>query len=152
MIRSFQPSDTENVVAFHERVLRETGAFAPGLWNDDMKNIEEVYIRSGGCFILLEEENSLLAMGALRIICPTEAEIKRMRVEPSRQRQGLGQQVLDNLLSRAKERGIDRVILDTTEVQRAAQQFYQKNGFVEYKRGRWNDLTLIFYEKRLRRT
>ncbi|HEX3043347.1 MAG TPA: GNAT family N-acetyltransferase [Bacillota bacterium] len=132
--RSFRKEDTEKVIEFHERVLRGTGTFVPGPWNDDMKNIEEVYIRPGGCFVLTEEGASIIAMGALKILSDTEAEIKRMRVEPSRQRRGLGQQILDYLLSHAKKQEIQRVILDTTELQKAAQRFYEKNQFVEYGR------------------
>lgn len=89
-------------------------------------------------------------MGALRILSPTEAEIKRMRVEPSRQHQRLGQSILDHLLAHARSRGIARVILDTSELQKPAQAFYEKNGFVEYGRSEWNGITLILYERMLR--
>lgn len=61
MIRDYEEKDREKVIEFHERILRETGAFVPGSWNDDMKNIEEVYIRPGGCFVLIEENNSIFA-------------------------------------------------------------------------------------------
>jgi N-acetylglutamate synthase-like GNAT family acetyltransferase len=112
-----------------------------------MKNIEEAYIRPGGCFALIEENNSILAMGALKIISEKEAEIKRMRVETFLQRQGLGQIILDYLLQNAKRKGIKAYNLDTSELQIAAQHFYIKNGFIEYKRNRWNNITIIFYEK-----
>jgi GNAT superfamily N-acetyltransferase len=147
--RNFKKEDTEMIIKFHERVLIETGGFLPpgGSYDDDMKNIEEVYIKPGGCFVLIEEGNSLIAMGALKIISNNEAEIKRMRVEPSRQRQGLGQKIIDYLLSHAKNRGIKRVILDTSMLQKAAQQFYEKNLFVEYDRQAWDGITFILYER-----
>jgi len=146
MIRAYNKKDKDNVVKFHERILRETGAYLPGPWDNDLQNIEDVYICPGGCFILVEENDTIQAMGALRIVSEEVAEIKRMRVETSLQRQGLGQKVFDVLLQHAKRHGIKRIILDTSELQVAAQQFYQKNGFTEYKKGTWNDITIIFYE------
>jgi len=51
------------------------------------------------------------------------------------------------LLSYAKERGIERVVLDTTELQETARRLYVKNGFAEYNRRKWNDIDVIYYEK-----
>ena len=114
----------------------------------DATNVQkEVYINSGGCFVLIEENESIQAMGALKIISEKVAEIKRMRVETSLQRQGLGQKILDYLILHAKKHGVERIILDTSELQEAAQYFYIKNGFIEYNRKKWNDIIIIFYEK-----
>ena len=146
MIRDFKNKDTKKVAEFHKRILSETGAYIPGPWDEDMKNIEDVYIRPGGRFVLIEENNSIQAMGAIKVISEKVAEIKRMRVETSLQRQGLGQKILDYLLSYAKKQGFERIILDTSDLQEAAQNFYIKNGFIEYNRKKWNDITIIFYE------
>ena len=147
MIRNYNEQDKEKVIEFHKRIMIEASAYLPGPWDDDLSDIEAVYVRPGGCFVLIEEDNAILAMGALKIISNTVAEIKRMRVETSLQRRGFGQEIMDHLMQHAKLMGIKRVILDTTEVQIAAQNFYEKNGFIEYKRGKWNDIIIIFYEK-----
>ena len=146
MIRDFVSSDTEKVVEFHKRILNETGAYIPGRWDEDLSNIEDVYINPGGCFIIIEHNNEIQAMGALKGISEKIAEVKRMRVETSLQRQGFGQKILDYLLSYAKEQGYERIILDTTNFQETAQNFYIKNGFTEYDRKELNDMTIIFYE------
>jgi len=147
MIRSYTEKDNEAISYFHKRILGETGAYIPSPWDSDLSNIEEVYVRPGGCFILIEDGGAIKAMGALKIISDKDAEIKRMRVETSLQRQGLGQKIYDYLIHHAKSKGIERVILDTSELQNAAQNFYIKNGFSEYKRSKWNDINIIFYEK-----
>jgi len=149
MIRNYEEKDQAAVTEFHIRILSETGAYIPGLYNDDLENIEEVYINPGGCFVLIEENDTIQAMGALKIISEKAAEIKRMRVETSLQRQGFGQKIFNHLISYAKNRGVERVILDTSDLQEAAQHFYIKNGFTEYNRKKWNDITIIFYEKYL---
>ena len=152
ILRNYEPRDSKNVVEFHERVLKETGAFSPGPWNDDMLNIADVYINPGGLIIIVESNGSLIGMGALKIISENEAEIKRMRVDKSEQRKGIGQKIINHLLSHAENKGINRVILDTTEIQKQAQQFFLKNGFKEYGQSRWNGLALILYEKKLSAT
>ena len=69
-----------------------------------------------------------------------------MRVETSLQRQGLGQKFLTTYFC-MKNCGIERIILDTTDLQKAAQNFYIKNNFIEYGRKKWNGITMILYEK-----
>lgn len=150
IFRNYENTDSKKVLEFHEQVLKDTGVFASGPWNEDMLNIEDVYIKPGGLFIIVENNDSLIGMGALKIISAKEAEIKRMRVEKSLQRKGIGQNILNHLLSHAKNKGVKRIILDTTELQKSAQQFYLKNGFKEYGQSSWNDLVLILYEKILK--
>ena len=146
MIRDFVYNDTEKVIEFHKRILSETGAYISGRWDEDLYNIEDVYIRPGGCFLIIEHNDEIQAMGALKIISDKVAEIKRMRVETSLQRQGFGQKILDYLLSYAKKQGLERIILDTTNLQEAAQNFYIKNGFKEFNRKELIDMVIIFYE------
>ena len=149
ILRNFEHRDSKKALDFHELVLKDTGAFAPGPWNDDMGNIEEVYIKPGGIFIIAEESNAIIGIGALRILSHEKAEIKRMRVEPLLQRKGIGQKILDYLLFHAEEKGIKRVILDTTELQKSAQRFYLKNDFTEYGKSYWNGLKIFLFEKYL---
>ena len=54
MIRDFVCSDIEKVFEFHKRILCETGAYIIGRWDEDLYNIEDVYICPGGCFIIIE--------------------------------------------------------------------------------------------------
>ena len=148
LLREFQPADAKQVFALHERALEATGAFTKrGPWDHDLENIEEIYVRPGGCFYVIEEANAIIAMGALKRHAKGEGEIKRMRVAPEKQRQGLGQQLLNVLLETAKERGILKIILDTTNQQSAAQKFYVKNGFRETRREKLRTMTVIYYER-----
>ena len=86
MIRKYVDTDKDSVAEFHKRILGETGAYIPGPWDDDLQNIEDVYVRPGGCFVLIEESGAIQAMGTLKIVSNKVAEIKRMRVETSLQR------------------------------------------------------------------
>lgn len=149
VLRKYLPADRAQVVDLHERALLATGALVEHGMDDDLRNIEETYVRPGGCFYVMDEDGAVIAMGALRLHGNDEGEIKRMRVEPSQQHRGYGQTVLDALIKAAKNRGISRLYLDTTSQQTAAQKFYEKNGFQEFRRQKLQRMTVIYYEMSL---
>ena len=147
-LRKFQPTDAEQVFALHEKALRATGAFTNrGPWDQDLANIEKIYVQPGGCFYVVEENGAIIGMGALKRHENGEAEIKRMRIAPRKQRSGLGQMIFDALLNAAADQDICRIFLDTTNQQVAAQKFYEKNGFKEYRREKLRTMTVIYYER-----
>ena len=149
-IREYQAADQTDVWNLHNLALEGTGAhLGNGPWDDDLKQVETVYLSNGGTFLIGRCKGRVVAMGALKRTSPTRAEIKRMRVHPDHQRRGYGQAILDALLSRAKQLDCQVVHLDTTTLQTAAQRLYEKNGFHETGRKRIDHLTVIFYEKTL---
>jgi len=88
-------------------------------------------------------------MGALRKESQDTGEIKRMRVHPDFQKRGFGQKILTLLEKKAKGLGYKKLILDTTEIQIHAQNFYKKNRYKEISRRFISRLNLenIHYEK-----
>ena len=86
-----------------------------------------------------EEVGELVAMGALKELTPTTAtegghgELKSMRSSARHLRQGAAQAILTELLTLARERGYERVSLETgsTPPFDAAIAMYRRFGFVE---------------------
>jgi hypothetical protein len=79
-IRRYQPGDNGAVRELHVLALQPTGAiWDDGPWDQDLENIEGVYLANRGEFLVGTQEDRLVAMGALRCIDDTRAEIKRMR-------------------------------------------------------------------------
>ncbi len=149
-IRQYRNSDRDQVIALHVLALQPTGTEARGgAWDEDLENIEAVYLHNGGEFLVGERNGEILAMGALRKVSSSLAEIKRMRVHPHWQRQGLGQLFLDRLQMRAIELGYTKLCLDTSLQLTAAQALYRKNGFVELGRTVLSGLDAILFEKQL---
>jgi ribosomal protein S18 acetylase RimI-like enzyme len=150
IIRRYLPSDHDAVWKLHKLALQETGAFLDdGPWNDDFDRIEDIYIQSGGEFLVGELDGRIIVMGALKPIRPGVAEVKRMRVHPDFQRRGLGQMMLSILEVRARELGFHRLVLDTSTVQKAAWSLYRKNDFRETGRRKVRHLEVIDFEKDL---
>jgi GNAT superfamily N-acetyltransferase len=149
-IRLFDLADTADVLSLHQRALAPTGAYAgEGPWDEDLLQIEQVYIQPVGTFLVGTLEGRLVAMGALKRTDSATAEIKRMRVEPAYQRQGYGQAVLSALEQCARELTIKRLFLDTGVVQSAAQRLYEKNGYSPFATGDFHGIPIIYYEKQL---
>jgi GNAT superfamily N-acetyltransferase len=147
-IRRYRPSDKRAVRRLHDDALNEVGAhLGAGPWDDDLDDIEGVYLDSGGEFLVGILEGEVVAMGAIRRVSPDAAEVKRMRVRPGLQGRGYGQTLLDALHRRAANLDYTTLHLDTTVQQRAARHLYTKNGYREAGRGKVGPFDCVFYER-----
>lgn len=149
-IRRYRPQDKAAVWDLHNVALHQVGAHAGnGPWDDDLHDIEGVYLKAGGDFLVGELGGTIVAMGAIRPTSQTRAEVKRMRVAPQYQRRGFGQAMLTALEEAAKRLGFETLHLDTTVKQVAAQRLYEKNGFKQVGRAELAGFECILYEKRV---
>jgi GNAT superfamily N-acetyltransferase len=132
----------------HDDALNEVGAhLGAGPWDEDLDDIEGVYLGSGGEFLVGILKGEVVAMGAIKRVSPDAAEVKRMRVRPGLQGRGYGQAMLDALHRRAADLGYTSLHLDTTVQQRAARSLYLKNGYREVRRGSLGPFECVFYER-----
>ena len=118
-----------------------------GPWYDDLREIQEVYLRGGGEFLVGIVDGEIVAMGAVKKTSEDRAEIKYMRVSPEFQQRGFGQIILVNLERRAAETGYATLHLDTAVRQKAARRLYESNGYRETYRDTKGPLDCVFYEK-----
>ena len=147
-IRRYETSDKRAVRRLHDDALNEVGAhLGNGSWDEDLDEIEDVYLESGGEFLVGVVDGEVVAMGALRRLPSDAAEIKRMRVRPGLQGRGYGQAMLDALHRRAAELGYSTLRLDTTVQQRVARRLYLRNGYREVGRGSIGPFWCVFYER-----
>ncbi|WP_027545521.1 GNAT family N-acetyltransferase [Bradyrhizobium sp. WSM2254] len=150
VFRRFESADTDDVWHLHRTASEDVGVCGPeGKWEDDLRNIGEAYIASGGDFILAHIGSRLVAMAGLRPIDDDVAELKRMRVDPALQGRGLGRRILGALEARAVVLEFRSIVLDTTTIQVGAQRLYESSGYVRRKEGMRHGYPVIFYEKRL---
>ena len=158
-LRRYTSADQEAVEHLHVFAIQQAGAYlGRGPWDDDVYAIEEVYLKNQGEFLIGECDGLLVAMGALKRTSLEYAEIKRMRVHPEYQGRGYGQLILDALETRARALGYQTLHLDTSILQIPAQRLYEKNGYREVGRDKYQQqagrdtyqqLEVILYEKQL---
>ncbi|WP_426441176.1 GNAT family N-acetyltransferase [Bradyrhizobium genosp. P] len=150
IFRRFDSADADNVWHLHRTASEDVSVCGPeGTWEDDLRNIGEVYIGSGGDFMLAHIGCRLAAMGGLKPIDDGVVELKRMRVDPAFQRRGLGRRILGELESRAVALEFKSIVLDTTTIQVGAQRLYESAGYVRRRKGMLHGYAVICYEKRL---
>jgi len=150
IFRRFESGDADDVWHLHRAASEDGGARGPeGAWEDDLRNIGEVYISSGGDFLLAHIGSRLVAMGGLKPVDADVAQLTRMRVDPAFRRRGFGRRLLRELESRAVAAGFKRIVLDTTMIQLGAQRLYEAADYVRRREGTLHGYAVIFYEKRL---
>ena len=102
IIRRYHAADHDAVWELHNLALLDVGAHpGNGSWDDDLHQVETVYIAEGGDFFVGVVDERVVAMGALKRLSGNQAEICRMRVQPSLQRRDLGREMLLALEQRA---------------------------------------------------
>jgi GNAT superfamily N-acetyltransferase len=147
-IRRYESGDKRAVRRLHDDALNEVGAhLGTGPWDEDLDDIEGVYLGSGGEFLVGILEGDVVAMGAIKRDSPDVAEVRRMRVRSDLQGRGYGQAMLDALHRRAAGLGYSTLHLDTTVQQRVARRLYLKNGYREVGRGSIGPFDCIYYER-----
>jgi putative acetyltransferase len=95
--------------------------------NPDLDEIATSY--ANGIFLVAWLDDEIIGTGAFKPHSATQVEIVRMSVKKDLRRQGIGRQILDELLRRAAQAGYEEVILETTETWQDVIDFYLSYGF-----------------------
>lgn len=96
---------------------------------------EERFTRErGGAFVALvdDEQDAVIATGAVRRFDDRTAEFKRIWAHPERRGERLASRMLERLEERARELGYGRAYLTTGPRQPAADRLYRRSGFTPH--------------------
>jgi putative acetyltransferase len=96
----------------------------------DIATIAKYQPPNGG-LLLAFEDTVPVGTGCTRRIAPDTCEIKRMWVDPSYRRGGVGRAMLDRLIAAARTAGYQRMWLDSPDFATAAHNLYRSSGFME---------------------
>src|SRR5712691_12433612 len=83
-----------------------------------------------GRLLLSFDDDAAVGIAFMRRIGSRTAEIKRMHVQPSHRRAGMGWVMLDRLIAEARTVGYARIRLDSPDFMTAAHGLYRSSGFV----------------------
>lgn len=90
------------------------------------------YIHQSDIYVF-ELENKMIAVFALQTISSDTVEIKNIALDTAFQGQGIGQELLKDAISRAKEKGFKKIIIGTGDAGIKQLYLYQKVGFEIYE-------------------
>ena len=115
-----------DLAAYHQREMHR--ASPPGTdFALDVSGLEKDGITIMGAW----EEQSLIAIGALKRLPDGQAELKSMRTHPDHLGKGAASAILEALIAMAAQEGFDRLSLETgtAEAFQPAIKLYTKRGF-----------------------
>lgn len=133
-LRPADNKDCENLTRLVYGVLKEYGLKPdPACTDDDIKDIESSYFNRGGTFHVLEaEDSSIIGAYGLYPMDGRTCELRKMYLDKAHRGKGLGKFLLEDALSKAKQCGFERMILETASVLKEAIALYKSYGFIEY--------------------
>ncbi len=126
-IAPFRAQDQDAARALILAGLTERWGVLDPTRNPDLNDIAATY--ADGVFLCAWSDAVLIGTGALVPRGSDTAEIVRMSVARDWRRHGVGRRLAEALLATAQERGVRRLILETTETWSDAIAFYRRLGF-----------------------
>lgn len=115
----------------------------------DLMEIELVYLRGGGEFLLGFIGKQLVAMGGFKRLSEISAELRRMRIARELQGKGYGTQLLRELERRAVQSGIRTLRLETARRRPLTLEFYRQHGYQKTGQGCYGAVETIQFSKAL---
>ncbi|MFC1793379.1 GNAT family N-acetyltransferase [Planctomycetota bacterium] len=133
-LRPANNKDSSNIADLVYGILREYGLKpAPESTDADIKDIEHTYFKRGGAFYVLEtEDSSIIGAYGLYPVEEHTCELRKMYLHKAHRGKGLGKLLMEDALSKAKQLGFERMVLETASVLKEAIALYKSYGFIEY--------------------
>ena len=113
----------------------------------DLRAIEQIYINSGGEFLIGLLDGVVIAMGGFQRLSDQSAELRRMRIRRDLQDQGYGSQLLKELERLAFQSGIHILSFETAKARPLTLEFYRKHGYQETGGGFYGEVETIHFQK-----
>lgn len=146
----YQPEYQEPMLALHRRALE---GFTLGLSQQrdeaDLRAIDEIYLRSGGEFLLGFIDERLVAMGGFQRLSESAAELRRMRIARDLQGQGYGTLLLRELERRAFRCGVRTLSLEAARRRPLTLEFYRRHGYQETGQSSYGAVETVQFSKTL---
>jgi GNAT superfamily N-acetyltransferase len=97
--------------------------------DDEMANLPGIFVPPRGCFLVALDGERVVGCVALKPLGATDAELKRMYVQPEYRGQQIGWRLVEALIAAARAAGYTKVILDSHYSMSSAHRVYQGAGF-----------------------
>lgn len=114
-------------------------------FQDELEELPGEYSPSDGAILLAKDDNQTVGSVALRKIDEITCEMKRLYVKPEYRSEGLGRKLAKSIIEEAKDKGYEKMKLDTLTTLKEANELYRSLGFEECEPYRYNPLEDALY-------
>jgi putative acetyltransferase len=141
-IRRYRPSDQGAVIGLFREFMWELAppelgeqfqAYIERAIDEELGRIEEYYFarERQGFWVAEDGEMSRRIIGMVGVERHSDdaAELRRMAVEKTQRRKGIGRQLLAHAEAFSRQQGYARIVLSTSELQTAATRLYESSGY-----------------------
>ena len=138
MIRPYGPADRTAVIALfrafmHEltppRLQREFSDYVEQAIRDELSRIDHYYLGRDGQGFWVADEAGVIGMVGIERHARDTAELRRMAVDATHRRRGIGRALLAAAEDFCRRHGYHRIILSTSELQAPARRLYESSGY-----------------------
>jgi putative acetyltransferase len=117
-------------------------------FEDELEKLPGEYVAAAkGAFLVADGGDGLVGCVALRAFSAESCEMKRLYVDPRARGGGLGRQLVESVLDRARSFGYETMLLDTLPSMQTAQALYREIGFVETQPYRNNPVAGVTFHE-----
>jgi ribosomal protein S18 acetylase RimI-like enzyme len=141
----YTSEDDKKLIALVTAVLAEHNFKFDQKLDADMYSIGEAYINGGGLFFVAKDGEKVVGCAGVRRISSELAELRRIYLLPEYRGSGMGRMLVEKALNFCREKKHEKVVLDTTERNKAAIALFTKLGFKVVKQ----EGEKMFFEMRL---
>ena len=96
---------------------------------EEIDRIADYYREKQGGFWVVVSKGAIVGMFGLEAVSHDAMELRRMYVDPSMRRRGVGRQVLEFAENECRWRKRPKLVLSTSELQSAAVALYKSSGY-----------------------
>lgn len=134
LIREIEQKDNAQIAAVIRNVLVEMGVPKIGTAYEDkaLDIMYETYNKKNATYFVIELDGRIVGGGGVSQLDNFEGntcELQKMYFLPEARGKGLGAQMIEKCLTKAKEFGFEQCYLETMPYMKAAKKLYQRNGF-----------------------
>lgn len=140
-IQEFDKRYYEEVIEFLDRCLPESGRTL------DLKGSYKIYCDIEGYFEYfwcMFEAGRIIGTVAVRELEVKKCELKSLYLLERYQGKGLGYELLQTAIKKARDAGYDKMYLDTISTSKRAIDLYQRIGFITTERYNENPIADVF--------
>ncbi|HOT15290.1 MAG TPA: GNAT family N-acetyltransferase [Bacteroidales bacterium] len=153
VITDYSATNQDKLDGFFHEAFQSCGfAYEPEGKHSNLRNIDEFFVKTGGGFWVLMQENNVVGSAGLFIYNKEQliGELKCLYLLPSIQGKGYGQLMMKKVIEEAKHRKLHYLRLDVKQNAFKAINLYHKNSFYEIDRYNGNPNDVIFMELNLK--